>query len=426
MIWRSVWSVLFWIVAAGLPLTVGAQESYVRIESDWKPTQQINIETGAPVSSETKPGWWSADWVLEPVGRDQDQVRIKNRWKGTYLHLETGTLTAGSIQPGWHSARWVMESAGQGLTRFQNVWKGTYLNIQDGALTAGPIQHGWNSAMWRVKRGGADVSQVERAAATVSGAAADSPAGQAILASPGRQCVKAIFGIGYAAKVRWYEPQLVNYDPVTEAISLREGAKPAKEEQIAVEQTSCIQNNKKMFAQVSVIGGKFANDAITIATGTAVAITSGVAAAVACVGTVGAGCPAAGAAAGATVSGVVSALNLALPEAKETVYLGAPGKLEIWGTVWSPKYAETREYSQGKAVGATCSSDTECGNNTCAYGTATKGAAAVCCASGSKTLYAGYNYCTAMPAGSNCWSNYMCASGTCEDNMGGLQRGTCK
>ncbi len=308
MIWRSLLSALFWIVAVGLPVTVGAQESYVRIESDWKPTQQINVETGPPAASETKPTWWSADWVLEPVGRDQ--VRIKNRWKGTYLHLETGTLTAGSIQPGWHSARWVMESAGQGLTRFQNVWKGTYLNIQDGALTAGPIQHGWNSAMWRVKRGGADVSQVERAAATVSGAAADSPAGQAILASSGRQCVKAIFGIGYAAKVRWYEPQLVNYDKLTEAISLREGAKPAKEEQIAVEQTSCIQNNKKMFAQVSVIGGEFANEAITIATGTAVAITSGVVGAVVCVGTVDAGCPAAAAGVGATVSGVVRALHL--------------------------------------------------------------------------------------------------------------------
>jgi len=311
MTWKLFLTTFIWAVSAWLPSVAEAQESYVRIESVWKPNHQINIETGSPIASETQPTWWSADWVLEPAGRDQ--VRIKNRWKGTYLHLETGRLTAGPIEPGWLSAMWVMENAGQGLTRFQNAWKGTYLNIESGTLTAGPIQPGWNSAMWRVKGGGTGVDQVSKAAATVGGVAADSSAGQEILARRGRQCVKAIFGIGYAAKVRWYASQVVNYDPVTKALTLREGAQPEKEETIdvAIKNTSCIENKKMMFAQVSVIGGEFANEAITIATGTAVAIASGVAGAVACIGTVGSGCPAAAAAVGATVSGVVSSVALA-------------------------------------------------------------------------------------------------------------------
>lgn len=408
------------VAVLAVAVSAWAQSNFVRLESVWKAGEQIHVESGTPATSATQPGWHSADWLLEPAG--SGQVRIKNRWKGTYLHLESGTLGIGPIQPGWQSALWNTETVSEGVLRFRNAWKGTYLNIEKGTLEASAARPEWLSAQWRVK-GGAGGAAV---AGATAGAAANSAVGQAILAATGRQCVKAPFGIGYAAKVRWYDPELVVYEPVTKALSLREGAKTTKEESIAVGQSSCIDSSKKMFAQVTVIGGDIANQAITIATGTAVAIASGVVGAVVCVGTAGAGCPAAAAGIGAAVSGAVTAASVALPDAKTTFYLGAPGTLEIGGTVWAPTSTEARQFGQGKAANAACNSDNECGNNTCAYGTAAAGAAAVCCPSGEKTLYAGYNYCTRMSKGATCWSDAMCASGGCQGNMSGLQRGTCR
>jgi hypothetical protein len=57
--------------------------------------------------SAIQPGWWSAQWTLEDAG--EGYVRIKNRWKGTYLHNESKSLAAGAMQPGWWSAQWKRE-----------------------------------------------------------------------------------------------------------------------------------------------------------------------------------------------------------------------------------------------------------------------------------------------------------------------------
>ncbi|MDX2282676.1 MAG: hypothetical protein NW241_00880 [Bacteroidia bacterium] len=68
----------------------------------------LHTETDAasPVLGPIQPGWWSAMWILEPVAGAADQFRIKNKYRGTYLHNETGTIQTGQIQPGWLSARW--------------------------------------------------------------------------------------------------------------------------------------------------------------------------------------------------------------------------------------------------------------------------------------------------------------------------------
>jgi hypothetical protein len=77
-------------------------------------------------------------------------------------------------------------------------------------------------------------------------------------------------------------------------------------------------------------------------------------------------------------------------------------------------------------VGASCNIDANCANNACGRATANDGAIKVCCASGSTTRYAGYDYCTSMPSQSTCWANTMCASGTCKGNWYGTKKGTCK
>jgi hypothetical protein len=48
----------------------------------------------------------------------------------------------------------------------------------------------------------------------------------------------------------------------------------------------------------------------------------------------------------------------------------------------------------------------------------------ICCPNGT-TMYAFHQYCKGMQTGTSCWSGDMCANGTCEDNWGGIVKGTC-
>jgi hypothetical protein len=57
--------------------------------------------------TEIDPGWHSAMWELEPV-EGTNYVRIKNRWKGTYVNIENG-LNCTEIAPGWQSALWKID-----------------------------------------------------------------------------------------------------------------------------------------------------------------------------------------------------------------------------------------------------------------------------------------------------------------------------
>ena len=421
---------------AAAPPVASALETYYRIQSFWKPGQEVNVQTGIVDSTATKPGWWSADWAIEPAGNGS-AVRVRNRWKGSYLNVENGQLQASAIQPGWQSAMWLLEPVSQGVYRIRNKWQtGAYLNIENGHLEASAVQPGWNSAMWRIRDArGQDFKATAAAPAykpvasgntAAVGVVANTAAGRQMLASPGKQCVKARFGIGYVARVRWYEPRDVIYEPTSQAISVRPGASTYKDEKIAVLQTSCVQTRYKMVAQVSVVGGDIANEAITLAAGTAVAVSTGVAGAFVCVGTAGTACPAAVAGVSAAVSGAVSAAAMALPDAKATFYIGAPGKLELSGTVWNPRYKEVREFGKGKPVGAKCDSDGQCANNTCARESAAKGNTSICCPSGREGMYSGHEYCYGMAPGTTCWSDAMCASGNCKGNALGTRRGHCK
>jgi hypothetical protein len=124
-------------------------ESYVRIENRWKPDQQINVETGALASSPAQPGWFSADWIFEPVA-DGNYVRIKNRFTGAYIHQQNGRLEAGAMQRDWQSAMWQTEPADDGFYRLKNRKTGDYLNIENGTLEVGKALPGWQSAMWKL------------------------------------------------------------------------------------------------------------------------------------------------------------------------------------------------------------------------------------------------------------------------------------
>lgn len=72
-----------------------------------------------------------------------------------------------------------------------------------------------------------------------------------------------------------------------------------------------------------------------------------------------------------------------------------------------------------------CTSNSDCTNHACGRGTAADDAPLICCSSGSLINYWGYDYCSGMPSGSICWSDNMCASGSCITNWGGTKKGIC-
>jgi hypothetical protein len=122
----------------------------VRLRNKWKKTF-INIEKGTPACTEAPSGWGSAKWVFEKV-KGSDIVRIKNVWKGTYLHVETGKLECTPMESGMHSSHWVIEQVpGQNSVRIRNRWKNSlYLHIERGRLECTTIDYGWHSAMWNL------------------------------------------------------------------------------------------------------------------------------------------------------------------------------------------------------------------------------------------------------------------------------------
>lgn len=148
---------LLWLALTTATVAV-ASEGYVRIENRWKPTEQLNVETGTLASSPAQPGWHSADWLLEPVG-DGVHVRIKNRWKGAYINncrgdeiLEaTATKPNGASLTDSNCAMWQLEPVDSGFYRLKNREIGDYIHIENGQLALGNAAPGWYSAMWKLQ-----------------------------------------------------------------------------------------------------------------------------------------------------------------------------------------------------------------------------------------------------------------------------------
>jgi hypothetical protein len=81
---------------------------------------------------------------------------------------------------------------------------------------------------------------------------------------------------------------------------------------------------------------------------------------------------------------------------------------------------------QNNPTGAACSGSWDCASRTCALQSASSGAPMVCCPPGLGTDHnRGKSYCKGMPTGSECYSDYMCASGNCKGDMRGLRKGKC-
>lgn len=122
-------------------------QNFYQLQNRWKSNEFIHVQEPNPSAGAIEPGWWSAQWILEPI---DGYYQIKNRWRNEFLHIQNGPISSGAIQPGWWSAQWALEPvAGTSFYRIRNRWKPEIaLNNQQGYLEAGPIDLGWWSAQW--------------------------------------------------------------------------------------------------------------------------------------------------------------------------------------------------------------------------------------------------------------------------------------
>lgn len=136
------------IILQATLFSVDAQDFY-QIQNRWT-NEFIHVEQPRPSAGAIQPGWWSAQWILEPVS-STGYYQIKNRWKNEYLHIQNGPLECGAIQPGWWSAQWALEPvAGTSFVRIRSRWKPEVaLHNQQRVLEAGTIDLSWWSAQWQ-------------------------------------------------------------------------------------------------------------------------------------------------------------------------------------------------------------------------------------------------------------------------------------
>ncbi len=136
------------VITLLIGITAQAQE-YYQLKNRWKPTEYIHVEQPNPSAGAIQQGWWSAQWILEPIA-GTSFYQIKNRWRNQYLHIENGPIACSDIKPGWWSAQWSFESVpGTSFVRIRNRWKpNVALHNQNGRLEAGQVETGWWSAQW--------------------------------------------------------------------------------------------------------------------------------------------------------------------------------------------------------------------------------------------------------------------------------------
>lgn len=154
-----------------------------------------------------------------------------------------------------------------------------------------------------------------------------------------KQCVKGVTGIGYVAKVKWYDASKIKF--TKDKIDL---PKASKTKNVAVWEEECHSSSKPHFMTIEAKG----NDAASTVVGVAVGITAGVAGIGLCAGVFVA---TAGAASGVMAPCVEIAIGggtlageevyAALPD-PGIFFQGFAEKVEIKGTVWKPKYEITK------------------------------------------------------------------------------------
>ena len=89
---------------------------------------------GTPAVGKIRPSTQSAQWRRENLS--EGYFRLKNRWRGTDLHIERGKVEVSKIETTWYSAMWKIEPYRKNRDYFclKNLLKGMYLTNAGGKL----------------------------------------------------------------------------------------------------------------------------------------------------------------------------------------------------------------------------------------------------------------------------------------------------
>ena len=138
---------LNWIKLDKLPDSLGT----FRLQNVWQTTQYIHIENGIPESTDVPAGYWSSQWIFEPVS-GSNIVRLVNRWKpDQVLTISNGNLTVASAAKTDTNSHWELEKVTTTEYRLKNrAAPMQYIHNQYGRLQVGSIQPGWWSARWKL------------------------------------------------------------------------------------------------------------------------------------------------------------------------------------------------------------------------------------------------------------------------------------
>lgn len=148
---RLLRQISFW--ACSLPMVapqLWAQQT-VEIVNVWRVNNYLRAESGKAAFGQTDN---NSVWLLEKIPNNT-AVRLKHVASGLYLHAETDAKipSLGTVGPQWLSAMWQLEPVADtdGQVRLKNGWRGLYLHTEASALEMGAAPPGWLSARWTIK-----------------------------------------------------------------------------------------------------------------------------------------------------------------------------------------------------------------------------------------------------------------------------------
>lgn len=102
--------------------------TYIKLKNNFYSDKYINNQQGPPQSTTITQNWWSAQWQ---VIRDNGHlVRIKSRWKGTFLGVDQRGYVTLSDDFNNRANLWAMETTNdQNVFRFKSLMTAGYLSI---------------------------------------------------------------------------------------------------------------------------------------------------------------------------------------------------------------------------------------------------------------------------------------------------------
>jgi len=297
--------------------------------------KKLSRNYAAPKTVEMAELTFSSAYVNTSLADKANIYTITNMRGGTLTNLPGNVVVFKDNTTGGPEVQWRVQDAGGSHYKLVNIQSGLPLvGLPGGVLFT---MAGSNDDKWRLP--GFSAQTVMKAGVPF----------------PQVQCVSNPVGTGIVTRVKWYDPAKVSYTPspngednintpdVDESLGALDlgWEHPLKEEAIAVGQQSCmasmLPNQQPRIAVLSVVGGKYASQAVGVLAGAAVGAVGGVA----CVGMAGTTCPLVAGAVSGLISGTISLTNIGIPDAKEIFYVGVPAFVETGGTAFNPSAEET-------------------------------------------------------------------------------------